>query len=73
MQDTATKTENVAAQLKDARLFREGCYIDGAWVKAKPGSSVQVDNPATGEIIGSVPKLGAAETREALARLPNGS
>jgi succinate-semialdehyde dehydrogenase/glutarate-semialdehyde dehydrogenase len=66
MQDTATKFESVASQLKDKNLFREMCYIDGAWVPAKSGGKVQVDNPATGEIIGSVPKLGAAETREAI-------
>jgi succinate-semialdehyde dehydrogenase/glutarate-semialdehyde dehydrogenase len=66
MQDTATKSESVANQLKDKKLFREACYVDGAWVQAKSGGTVQVDNPATGEIIGSVPKLGAAETREAI-------
>src|SRR6476660_5509259 len=66
MQDTATKSESVANQLKDKKLFREACYIDGGWVQAKSGGTVQVDNPATGEIIGSVPKLGAVETREAI-------
>src|SRR5438128_2784791 len=66
MQETATKSESVAGQLKDPRLFREACYIDGQWVKAKSGDTVPVDNPATAEIIGSVPKLGAAETREAI-------
>jgi succinate-semialdehyde dehydrogenase / glutarate-semialdehyde dehydrogenase len=66
MQETATKSESVLGQLKDPRLFREACYINGQWVKAKSGGSVPVDNPATGEIIGSVPKLGAAETREAI-------
>jgi len=66
MQETATKSESVANQLKDKKLFREACYIDGGWVQSKSGSAVQVDNPATGEIIGIVPKLGAAETREAI-------
>ena len=66
MQDTATKSESVANQLKDKKLFREACYVDGAWIQAKSGGAVQVDNPATGEIIGSVPKLGAVETREAI-------
>ena len=66
MQDMATKFERVADQLKDKKLFREACYVDGAWVQAKSGGTVPVDNPATGEIIGSVPKLGAAETREAI-------
>jgi len=66
MQDTATKSESVANQLKDKKLFREACYVDGGWVQSKSGGTVQVDNPATGEIIGSVPKLGAVETREAI-------
>jgi succinate-semialdehyde dehydrogenase / glutarate-semialdehyde dehydrogenase len=66
MQDMATKFESLADQLKDKKLFREACYVDGAWVQAKSGGTVPVDNPATGEIIGSVPKLGAAETREAI-------
>ena len=66
MQDTATKSESVVNQLKDKKLFREACYVDGAWIRAKSGGAVQVDNPATGEIIGSVPKLGAAETRGAI-------
>ena len=66
MQDTATKSEGVANQLKDKKLFREACYIDGGWVRSKSGGTVQVDNPASGEIIGSVPKLGAPETREAI-------
>jgi len=66
MQDTATKTRSIAGQLKDARLFREACYVDGQWVHAKSGGTIQVDNPASGEIIGGVPKLGASETREAI-------
>ena len=66
MQETVIKAERIAAQLKDARLFREACYINGQWVKAKSGGTIPVDNPATGEIIGSVPKLGAEETRAAI-------
>jgi succinate-semialdehyde dehydrogenase/glutarate-semialdehyde dehydrogenase len=66
MQDTAIKSSSIAEQLKDARLFREACYLNGEWVKAKSGGAISVDNPATGEIIGTVPKLGAAETREAI-------
>src|SRR5215813_12024118 len=66
MQEMATKSESIAAQLKDARLFREACYVDGQWTQAKSGGVIPVDNPASGEIIGSVPKLGAAETREAI-------
>jgi succinate-semialdehyde dehydrogenase/glutarate-semialdehyde dehydrogenase len=52
--------------LADSKLFREACYIDGAWVRAKSGATIAVDNPATGEVVGTVPKCGAAETREAI-------
>ncbi len=51
--------------LSDPKLFREACYIDGAWV-AGDGPGIAVDNPATGEVIGHVPTLGAAETRRAI-------
>jgi succinate-semialdehyde dehydrogenase / glutarate-semialdehyde dehydrogenase len=52
--------------LTDEKLFRQACYIDGAWVTARSKATINVDNPATGEVVGSVPKLGAAETREAI-------
>src|SRR5262249_9708460 len=66
MQDTAIKAESVTAQLKDARLFREGGYGDGVGGKAKSNGARQMDNPAKSEVKGSVPKLGARETREAI-------
>ncbi|SDN46618.1 NADP-dependent succinate-semialdehyde dehydrogenase [Pseudomonas jinjuensis] len=53
-------------QLKDATLFRQQAYVDGAWVDADSGQTIKVNNPATGEIIGTVPKMGAAETRRAI-------
>ncbi len=52
--------------LKDPKLFRELCYVDGKWIGAPGGKIIPVVNPATGEAIGSVPDLGAAETREAI-------
>jgi succinate-semialdehyde dehydrogenase/glutarate-semialdehyde dehydrogenase len=52
--------------LKDSKLFRQACYVDGAWVSARSGTTITVDNPANGESIGAVPKLGAAETRTAI-------
>jgi succinate-semialdehyde dehydrogenase / glutarate-semialdehyde dehydrogenase len=55
-----------AVQLKDMGLFRQQCYIDGAWVDADDKSTLTVFNPADGQQIGSVPKLGAAETRRAI-------
>ena len=52
--------------LSDSRLFRQACYIDGAWVEATFQGVLDVDNPATGEIVGAVPRLGRAETRQAI-------
>ena len=53
-------------QLKDAHLFRQQAYIDGVWLDADSGQTIAVNNPASGEIIGSVPKMGRAETRRAI-------
>jgi succinate-semialdehyde dehydrogenase/glutarate-semialdehyde dehydrogenase len=53
-------------QLKDSKLFRQQAYIDGAWADADSKQTVPVDNPATGGVIGTVPKMGAAETRRAI-------
>ena len=50
--------------LKDAKLFREQCYVDGQWVGSPKTFSVV--NPATGGVLGTVPELGAAETRHAI-------
>ncbi len=57
---------NGAPQLKDAALFRQQCYIDGQWVDADSGETIPVNNPATGEILGTVPKLGRSETARAI-------
>src|SRR5262245_63369038 len=59
----STKTAT-GVTLQDAKLFRQACYIDGAWVEGH--ATIDVDNPATGDVIGTVPKLGRAETRQAI-------
>jgi succinate-semialdehyde dehydrogenase/glutarate-semialdehyde dehydrogenase len=56
----------VTRLLRDQELFREACYIDGQWLDAAGRSTIAVDDPATGETIGVVPKLGRAETRQAI-------
>ena len=53
--------------LKDPSLFRQQAYLNGEWRNADDGSSFAVTNPATGEIIGTVPNMGAAETKRAIA------
>ena len=52
--------------LKDPSLFREACYINGRWVGAGSNETIDVTNPATGETLGTIPKMGADETREAI-------
>jgi len=53
-------------QLKDRELFREQCLIDGRWLPADEGGALPVRNPATSEVLGTIPNMGAAETRRAI-------
>jgi len=53
--------------LTDARLFRQQCYVGGTWIDADNGETSPVANPATGEALGNVPQLGAAEVKQAIA------
>ncbi|MGX9781973.1 NAD-dependent succinate-semialdehyde dehydrogenase [Janthinobacterium lividum] len=53
--------------LQDASLLKQQCLIDGAWCDADDGATIDVTNPATGAVIATVPRMGAAETRRAIA------
>ncbi|EMH4164487.1 NADP-dependent succinate-semialdehyde dehydrogenase [Pluralibacter gergoviae] len=53
-------------QLNDSTLFRQQAFIDGRWRDADSGETLSVTNPASGDTLGSVPKMGAGETREAI-------
>src|SRR5213596_2618150 len=53
-------------ELKDPKLFRQQCYVDGQWVDALNRGTIPVTNPATGETLGTVPRMGAEETRHAI-------
>src|SRR5690606_15228305 len=59
---------SMAADLKltDLSLARNQCHIDGRWVDADNGALIQVRDPASGQIVGQVPKAGAAETQRAI-------
>jgi succinate-semialdehyde dehydrogenase/glutarate-semialdehyde dehydrogenase len=52
--------------LKDPSLLRTAAYIAGEWQGADDGATFDVVNPATGEVIATVPRMGAAETRRAI-------
>lgn len=57
-------------QLNDPTLFRQQAFIEGQWRDARSGArsgdTIAVTNPANGQPLGSVPKMGAEETREAI-------
>lgn len=53
-------------ELQDKALFRQQAYINGEWADADSGATFEVTNPATGEVLGVVPEMGAAETRRAI-------
>jgi len=60
------KVKTNPPKLKEPAFFREQCYIDGAWVDADDKSTFTVVNPADGTVVGSVPRMGGAETRRAI-------
>src|SRR5687768_2021434 len=64
--NAVVKDRSAVPALKDAKLFRDRAYIDGAWVEADSRARFEVDNPADGAIIGSVPNMGTAEARRAI-------
>lgn len=53
-------------QLKDTNLFRQQAYLEGKWQNADDGKTIEVTNPATGAVIGTVPKMGVVETKRAI-------
>ena len=57
---------SASLELKDPTLFREACYIDGKWLAADSNQTIDVTNPASGEVLGTIPKMGADETRRAI-------
>ncbi|MBB4570978.1 NADP-dependent succinate-semialdehyde dehydrogenase [Rhizobium leucaenae] len=56
-----------ALKLKDPSLLRGQCFIAGEWLDADDGQAIDVDNPADGTTIATVPKMGRTETRRAIA------
>lgn len=53
-------------KLKDKKLFRQQCYVDGKWIDADSKDTIKVNNPADNSILGTMPKLGTRETRRAI-------
>ncbi len=53
-------------KLKDPSLLKDRCYVNGQWIVAAGGRTVAVSNPADRSAVGTVPDLGADETRAAI-------
>ncbi|MBW2959397.1 MULTISPECIES: NADP-dependent succinate-semialdehyde dehydrogenase [Hafnia] len=53
-------------QLNDHKLFRQQAFIQGEWRDANNQQTIDVTNPANGQLLGTVPKMGAGETRAAI-------
>jgi succinate-semialdehyde dehydrogenase/glutarate-semialdehyde dehydrogenase len=61
-----TETISSTPALRRADLLRTQAWIDGTWVDSDSGETFHVTNPATGEELAHVPRMGAAETRRAI-------
>lgn len=53
-------------KLQNSDLLRQACYIDGAWCDADNQATLKVFDPATDEVLGTIPAMGRAETRRAI-------
>jgi len=62
----ATLQERPSMQLSDSQLWRNHAFLAGQWATADNGETLPVRNPANGETLGHVPRMGAAETRRAI-------
>ncbi len=58
--------ERAAPALADSKLLRSQSFVDGRWIDADDGATLDIVNPATGRKIGAVTECGAAETRRAI-------
>ena len=52
--------------LKDPSLLKQRCYLNGQWLAADGGAEIDVTNPATGQKLGTIPRMGTVETRRAI-------
>jgi aspartate-semialdehyde dehydrogenase len=53
-------------RLSDPRLLREYAYVGGKWTAADTHRAIEVHNPSDGSWLGTIPDLGATETRRAI-------
>jgi succinate-semialdehyde dehydrogenase/glutarate-semialdehyde dehydrogenase len=54
------------SSLKNPSLFRQQAFVNGQWMDAASGQTMPIHNPANGQVLGTVPLMGAGETRQAI-------
>ncbi len=52
--------------IQNSKWFKTQGYVDGRWIAADSGKTLDVSDPATGEVLGTVPDMGVGETRRAI-------
>src|SRR5690606_22580937 len=58
--------QELALKLDDPLLLRNQCFINGQWINADSGESIDVSDPASGALVGRVPRMVEAETERAI-------
>ncbi|KAI9682071.1 MAG: succinate semialdehyde dehydrogenase NADP+ linked [Caeruleum heppii] len=66
-QRTFAMESHKAPELNDQSLFKQECYVNGKWTKAKSGKTFEVQDPASMKVIGSCPEFDVADTESAIA------
>ena len=66
MSTTAPHARSITVPLRNEFLLRQRCFIRGAWTDAADGRTITVKNPASGQVIGTVPRMGAEDARRAV-------
>ena len=59
-------TSQAPLSLADPGLLSTRCFVGGQWIDADGGGTREVANPATGQVLGTIPDMGSAETRRAI-------
>jgi len=66
MSTTAPHARSITVPLRNEFLLRQRCFIRGAWTDAADGRTITVKNPASGQVIGTVPRMGTEDARRAV-------
>jgi len=61
-------SNSFSVNLRDPSLVKQSCFVAGEWCAADDGKTIDVVNPSTGRSLGTVPRMGQAETRRAIAK-----